>query len=286
MDNTFWSYLTAMDTLLSKLSRDHERYAETLAYQQRLRENIDRTRRYGDSETLRHERSVLLAEINALSLDVIGASFNQMITDAAAERGQSTLVEARQLLSEGSYGGARSRFEVALECLGQDVSPMIRQRVEAIAKTNVGWNDKAYRELQQRLDEVIPLQMTSSDHIYFMCARGLLEATRRAGIAGAKASYEAMGQLKKAYDLAKQLLELNPSAEYLIRDCARLLRALIDLQTQRAQKRLSLAQAALAERDYLRAESLLNEALALEHLDEEMRMRLVSELNSLQSRGT
>jgi hypothetical protein len=64
--------------LISRLGDTHPRYADALVYQQRLDENIARSRRYGDTETHRAERAEILVRLNTLTLSVIGISFDEL----------------------------------------------------------------------------------------------------------------------------------------------------------------------------------------------------------------
>jgi hypothetical protein len=77
--DTYSSYETALDELLRRLGVQHARYAEALTYQQRLRENIDTSRRYGDTEASRAGRAQIVGQLNSLALDALGVSFNQLM---------------------------------------------------------------------------------------------------------------------------------------------------------------------------------------------------------------
>jgi len=73
-------YETGLHQLLSRVRRDHPRYSELLVYQQRLTENIVRSRRYGDSETRKADRSEIIDHLNELSLSVLDMPFNDLCT--------------------------------------------------------------------------------------------------------------------------------------------------------------------------------------------------------------
>lgn len=51
---------------------------ELLTYEQQLRENISKARRYGDNTELQAERSVIIERLNRLALTAVGLSFNQL----------------------------------------------------------------------------------------------------------------------------------------------------------------------------------------------------------------
>jgi hypothetical protein len=72
------SYQDGTRELLRRLSDTHPRYADACVYQQRLEENIARSRRYGDTEARRAERAEILANLNTLTLSVIGISFDEL----------------------------------------------------------------------------------------------------------------------------------------------------------------------------------------------------------------
>jgi len=78
----FEPYLSALDALLEGLGRDHASAADALVYQQRLQENIERTRRYGDNENRRSERSEIIEPLNRLCRDALGVDFNTLVRQA------------------------------------------------------------------------------------------------------------------------------------------------------------------------------------------------------------
>ncbi|HUM67675.1 MAG TPA: hypothetical protein PLK31_02360 [Chloroflexota bacterium] len=51
---------------------------ELLTYEQQLRENISRARRYGDSPEVQVERSAIIERLNRLAFTAVGISFNQL----------------------------------------------------------------------------------------------------------------------------------------------------------------------------------------------------------------
>jgi len=78
----FEPYLIALDDLLERLGRDQASAADALVYQQRLQENIERTRRYGDNENRRSERSEIIELLNRLCRDALGMDFNTLVRQA------------------------------------------------------------------------------------------------------------------------------------------------------------------------------------------------------------
>ena len=51
---------------------------EALIYQQRLTENLELTRLYGDTETSKSERAQIHAQLDALAMAVLGVSVDQV----------------------------------------------------------------------------------------------------------------------------------------------------------------------------------------------------------------
>jgi formylglycine-generating enzyme required for sulfatase activity len=78
----FEPYVKALDVLLERLGRDHASTADALLYQQRLQENIERTRRYGDNENRRSERAEIIEPLNRLCRDALGVDFNTLVRQA------------------------------------------------------------------------------------------------------------------------------------------------------------------------------------------------------------
>mgnify|MGYP001095154088 CR=1 FL=1 len=71
-------YETGIHRLLHELGENHPRYSEALVYEQRLIENIDESRRHGDSQSRRSERSQIIDQLNQLALSVLNTSFNEL----------------------------------------------------------------------------------------------------------------------------------------------------------------------------------------------------------------
>ena len=70
------TYLDRIEKLLMQIKKDAPRHYETaLVYQQRLLENINNTKLFGDTASLRAERSRILFNINNLSLSITGNAF-------------------------------------------------------------------------------------------------------------------------------------------------------------------------------------------------------------------
>jgi len=78
MQDDYLPYEMGLHQLLSRIKQNHSRYSEALVYQQRLIENISRSRRYGDTATSRVERSEIIDRLNDLALSTIGIAFSEL----------------------------------------------------------------------------------------------------------------------------------------------------------------------------------------------------------------
>lgn len=87
MSNLHNAYTAGFDALLSQLGAGHSRYAEVLTYQQRLGDILVEEQEHSDSEFDRIERRKILAQVNELSLAVLGVSFDTLcgLGSSAAE---------------------------------------------------------------------------------------------------------------------------------------------------------------------------------------------------------
>jgi hypothetical protein len=72
------NYEQPLKELLAQLGSTHPRYLEVLTYQHRLQENYVRAKKYGDTETLRAERSQIVEQLNRVALETLGLSFNEL----------------------------------------------------------------------------------------------------------------------------------------------------------------------------------------------------------------
>jgi len=79
-------YETGLYQLRNRVKQDHPRYSEFLVYQQRLIENIERSRLYGDIESCRAERSEVIGRLNKVSLSVLNMPFIEICRLSMSER--------------------------------------------------------------------------------------------------------------------------------------------------------------------------------------------------------
>lgn len=71
-------YKVGLERLLEKIDKSNPNYLDLLSYQARLIENIERTRRYGDTESRKAERAQIIEQLNLLALSEIKLSFNEL----------------------------------------------------------------------------------------------------------------------------------------------------------------------------------------------------------------
>ncbi len=76
--DVYTAYETGLGKLLARIGPDHPKYSEVLVYQQRLFEGIAQARRYGDTETIRAERSRVIDRLNEISVSALGTAFNKL----------------------------------------------------------------------------------------------------------------------------------------------------------------------------------------------------------------
>jgi hypothetical protein len=72
------SYEIGIRRLLNGMGQSHPRYSEALVYQQRLEENIAKSRQYGETPTLDAERFAIVHQLNDLALSALGKSFSEL----------------------------------------------------------------------------------------------------------------------------------------------------------------------------------------------------------------
>lgn len=78
IQDSFSHYEAGLNNLQTSLGQSHTHYTDFLVYQQRLIENLVQSRRYGDTENRRSERSEILDRLNKLALISVKTSFNKL----------------------------------------------------------------------------------------------------------------------------------------------------------------------------------------------------------------
>jgi hypothetical protein len=74
----FEAYENGLLTLQTKMGEHHPDYSEFLIYEQRLRENIAQSRKYGDTSNLQNDRAQIIQSLNELSRIAVGTTFNDL----------------------------------------------------------------------------------------------------------------------------------------------------------------------------------------------------------------
>ena len=82
MTDTYTPYETGLKKLFNLLDRESSYYSNLTVYEQRLKENIDNSRLYGDSEERRTNRSEIIHQLNRIALSILDVSFNDLCTSA------------------------------------------------------------------------------------------------------------------------------------------------------------------------------------------------------------
>lgn len=67
-----------LERLVAHIGASRPRYGDALLFQQRLTENINRTRRYGDTNLRQADRAEIIDQLNELALSTTGKSFNEL----------------------------------------------------------------------------------------------------------------------------------------------------------------------------------------------------------------
>lgn len=91
MADRFTQYEEGLKLLLERLESDLPSYHEALVLESRLRESISETRRYGDSENSRVERSKIIDQLNRLARQTIEVDFNRLCQGCRAGLGAARL---------------------------------------------------------------------------------------------------------------------------------------------------------------------------------------------------
>ncbi len=84
--DVYSSYETGLSQLLNRIGQQHPRYSDALVYQHRLKENIAQSRRHGDTETRRAERSEIIERLNELAVSVLGTTFDELCIGTEAQQ--------------------------------------------------------------------------------------------------------------------------------------------------------------------------------------------------------
>jgi hypothetical protein len=110
MSDLYSRYEIGLRRLLEQMGQDHPLHSEALVYQQRLDENVAQSRRYGDTDTRKAERSEIIDRLNELALSALDTAFSELCS-------LSTLRMRKQPaehLQPGDNSG-KTRIEIVLK---------------------------------------------------------------------------------------------------------------------------------------------------------------------------
>ncbi len=99
MTFSFDAYEYGLRRLLERLGRKHSRYGTALAYQQRLLENINDSRVFGDNDDRQSQRAEIIGSLNRLALETIRISFNELCELMQGEPAPAVPIEPPQDVS-------------------------------------------------------------------------------------------------------------------------------------------------------------------------------------------
>jgi hypothetical protein len=76
--DVYYRYEAGLHLLRNRTDKSTPRYLELLTYEHRLKENITKSRLYGDTPTRRAERNEIIHYLNGLALSVLNEAFNDV----------------------------------------------------------------------------------------------------------------------------------------------------------------------------------------------------------------
>lgn len=152
-------YENGMDILLARLGSNHPRYDEALVYEERLRTNIMKTQRYGDTTDRKADRSEIVEWLNKVAQDELGISFNDLsvfnralgtvlpsVTPAPAQKTTAhTLSELRT--------SRHKRLSDHIQRLNEDLDALYKQRDNVLDDSHKTRISRNIEELEQQLTQ-------------------------------------------------------------------------------------------------------------------------------------
>jgi len=124
--------------LLNRMGRGHPLYFNALVYQQRLSENIARSRQYGDTDTRRAGRAEIIRQLNELSSSELGISFSELCDQVTPP----AIQESTQ----------RSLFDLARLSPGEPASKLVCLLLEDLCKA---CSDDDWEKIQRRYEDIV-----------------------------------------------------------------------------------------------------------------------------------
>lgn len=80
--DAFTMYEEGLERLLERMSVTDAGYGDVLVYEQRLLENVRMARLHGDTDLRQSNRSEIIGQLNRVTLDALGVSFNALCAGA------------------------------------------------------------------------------------------------------------------------------------------------------------------------------------------------------------
>lgn len=116
------AYENGLRTLKQEIGEHHACYRTFLVYEQRLQENIEQSRRYGDTPTRAADRAEIIDGLNDVALSAVGTSFNDICANAAASPSHThhNSTASRGTASTTNPFGTRGRIEDPAHFWGRD----------------------------------------------------------------------------------------------------------------------------------------------------------------------
>jgi tetratricopeptide (TPR) repeat protein len=208
MSDVLSQYEAGLNRLLTQLGQDHPSYTEVLVYQQRLLENLARTRRYGDTDTSRAERAEILYRLNHLVLKAVGKSSSAILSGSGAvsQGAGAKAVGKGGVLVEGDVHGdvVSGQESTVFDLRGQSVGRQINVAGDFV---------EGDRSAIAGDDNVVG---SHSDAAMFEYHRQALEAARKADDRAAEgaaldnlgSAYAARGDFRQAIDHHEQAVAI------------------------------------------------------------------------------
>lgn len=126
------AYQDGMRRLLTQLGQGHRRYSEALTLQSRLQENLDGVCQYGDDETRRAGRAQIVEALNALALETVGTSFNELCESHSSKTVVSNLPSL-----DNDPVGRDSEFNFLIDAIKRKASPLVIEGMIGMGKSTV-----------------------------------------------------------------------------------------------------------------------------------------------------
>jgi hypothetical protein len=180
-NDVFASYERGVERLLEQLGKNHPAYSKVLGYQQRLYENIDQSRRYGDTSERQAQRSEIISYLDEIARFELNISFYK--------------------LSVAPFVGSQSSDEKLTEDLLQlardgaqpPADHTVRSLLEGLHRA---WMDDDWDGMRNYYDDLLESRSQ----------RGISLA--QLYLASAQAQRDALDGLKKSVELTKRSVEI------------------------------------------------------------------------------